>query len=327
MTEVTFASALQRATLVVCELVQGDVLAIPDACVTLADAAAPLSAEAAAIAADGDIVLGILLVPQRGVDDVVLLTQTCDLQVTDEYDFLCLVAPVVEVTQGVAREALRGRRPRLAALPWLGETTVVDFSRITTIERSLLVGATRRGRPRHPLEALSFAESIGRYLTRPALPDHVNDVLKPLADRMLQQVDKDSAEGRCFRALDEIRVEGSPHLEAADVALNVLLVLESEKLPTLRPGVEVNDDRVDALVASGRGAAAEAIERAATDVARREAWIALAECWVEPASARVQQVDGVGDLRVEVLNDAELSYARSRNAPVLDYRFLSTRAA
>ena len=85
--------------------------------------------------------------------------------------------------------------------------------------------------------------------------------------------------------------------------------------------------RVAALVASGRGAAAEAIERAATDVASREAWIALAECWVEPASARVQQVDGVGDLRVEVLNDDELSYARSRNAPVLDYRFLSTRAA
>lgn len=327
MTQMTFASAIQRAAPIICDLVQGEVLAIPDICITLADAASPMSVEAFEMAADEGVVEGVVVVPQRGVDHVVLLSQTCDLQVTDEREFLCLVAPVVNVSEGVAREALRGRRPRIAALPWFCSTSVVDFSRITTIERSLLVGAERRGRPQTPRDAFSFAESVGRFLMRPALPDSVNNVLKPLASRILQQVDKDSPEGRCIRALDEIRIEGTPDIEADDVALNVLMVLESEKLPLLSLGVEVNDSHIDRFIVAGRGAAAQAVENATTDVSKREVWMALAECWVRPAVEMVDQIDGVNSIRVEVVNDDELTYARSKNAPILDYRFLSTRDA
>ncbi len=327
MTQATFASALQRAAVVVCDLIQGEVLAVADACVTLADAAAPLSSEAAEVAAQEAVDEGIVLVPQRGVDHVVLLSQTCDLQVTDERDFHCLVAPVVVVSEQVAREALRGRRPRIAALPWMGSSSVVDLSRVTTIERSLLVNAASLGRPRTPRESLSFAEGVGRYLTRPALPDHVNDVLRPLAKRMLEQADKESPEGRCIRLLDEIRVEGDPDIDATEVALNVLMILEAEKLPTL-PNTDVVDDaRVDHLIASGRAAAAQAVENASNSVGKREAWTALAECWMKPSVDLVDQIAGIGSVTVEVLNDEELTYGRSKNAHLLDYRFLSTRAA
>jgi hypothetical protein len=53
--------------------------------------------------------------------------------------------------------------------------------------------------------------------------------------------------------------------------------------------------------------------------------MALAECWIKPAADRVADVDGVGSVAITVLNGEELSYARSRSAPILDLRYLSTR--
>jgi hypothetical protein len=65
-----------------------------------------------------------------------------------------------------------------------------------------------------------------------------------------------------------------------------------------------------------------------TDViAKREAWTALAECWIQPSLELVPRVAGIGSVEITVLNGEELSYARSLNAPILDLRYLSTRAA
>lgn len=192
-------SALQRAA-VVSSLLQGEVLGAPDACVVLAEASAPLSEEAADIAASSGSESGLIVVPHV-VDDVVLLTQTCDLQFTTAAEYRCHVAPVIHVSEQVAYEALRGRRPGFAALPWLGSTAVADLSRITTVERSVLVGAISRGRPRNPGERFHFAETVSRYLTRPALPDPINEVLFPFVRRIAEKHDRESAEGRCAQNL------------------------------------------------------------------------------------------------------------------------------
>jgi hypothetical protein len=139
--------------------------------------------------------------------------------------------------------------------------------------------------------------------------------------------DKDSAEGRCAQLVAEIRLEGVPDLEANDAALNVLMVLEEFDLPSLPEDVQVDDDRIDQLIDKGVAAAAEAVEQSTSPVQSREAWTALSECWVKPSIELGATMPGIGSVDIEVLNGEELTYARSKRAPILDYRYLSTRAA
>lgn len=317
--------ALQRAA-TVSSLIQGEVLGAADACVVLAEAAAPLSREAAEFATAEGISSGLIAVPHV-VDDVVLLTQTCDLQFTTPDEHRCLVAPVMLVSESVAHEAWRGRRPGLAGLPWASPNAVADLSRVTAVERSVLVDAVSRGRPLTPIERFHFAETISRYLTRPALPDAIIEVLSPFVKRIAEKHDKQSPEGRCAHMVSELRLEATPDMDHHEPALNVLMILEEAELPNLPRASTIDDERVDEIAAAGPGRAAVAVERAADPVAKREAWMALAECWIKPSVELAPTVPGVGTVEISVLNGEELSYARSLNAPILDLRYLSTRAA
>ena len=326
MTQLTLIESALQSAAVVSHLLQGEVLGVTDACVVLADASAPLSAEAADIAVSAGTGSGLIVVP-HAVDDVVLLTQTCDLQFTTSAEHRCLVAAVMHVPEKFAYEALRGRRLGFAGLPWVGLTAVADLSRITTVERSVLVGAVSRGRPRTLREQLHFAETISRYLTRPALPDPVNEVLAPFVKRIAEKHDRESAEGRCAHKVSELRVEATPDIDYEKPALNVLMILGEDELPCMPEGSQVDDDRINNLIGAGRTAAAEAVHQAGDPVAKREAWMALAECWIKPAAELVAAIDGVGSVEITVLNGEEFSYARSLSAPILDLRYLSTRAA
>jgi len=323
--EVRYAGALERAA-VVATLIQGEVLAVADACVVIGDAASPLSDEVAAAAADSGMTEGLVIAP-HAVDDIVLVTQTCDLQLTTSEENACLVAPVRRVEPEIARQALRGRLPRLAGLPWLDDQSVADLSLITTVERSVLVGAESRGGPHTPEQRLHFADAVARYITRPALPNHINDVLVPFLKRVKDKHDKESPEGHCFDNLAEFRLEASPDIDAESPALSVLVLLEKADLPSLPRDVDLDDERIDALVRQGHGRAAEAALGSTDPLFKREAWTALAELWIRPAVEKAAESDGVGSVDVSVLNGDELSYARSRNAPVLDLQYLSTRPA
>lgn len=323
--DVAYGAALQRAA-VVMNLIQGEVLGIADACVVVGEAAAPMSPEVELAAADHGITEGLIVAPYV-VDNVVLLTQTCDLQETTPEEHVCLVAPVRQVPTELAREALRGRRPRYAGLPWLNDETIADLSLITTIERSLLVDAPRRARPRTPRERLHFANSVSRYLTRPALPDHINVVLKPLLQRISQRYDKNSPEGRCLSKVAEFRLEAAPHLDAPAPALTVLTLIEESDLPTLPPYAELDNARIDSIKNQGIPAAAEQALDEQNPIRKREAWTALCELWIQRAGEQALTTANVGSVDMVVLNGEELSYARSLNAPPLDLRYLSTRSA
>jgi hypothetical protein len=78
--------------------------------VVVADAAAPLSPEAIEVVTAEGIATGLITVP-NSVDEVVLLTQTCDLQFTTPDEHRGLVAPVMRVQAdpgtGPARHGLR----------------------------------------------------------------------------------------------------------------------------------------------------------------------------------------------------------------------------
>lgn len=81
-------------------------------------------------------------------------------------------------------------------------------------------------------------------------------MLRPLGQLIQKRYDKNSSEGACWRLVTELRVEASPDLDAADVALNVLVVLPEVELSALPPEVQVSNTRIDELVASGGDAAA-----------------------------------------------------------------------
>lgn len=321
MTQPGREEALRRAGAVE-ELIQGEVLELADVCVVIADSAWPLD-DASEQAAAETGANGLMVVPEA-VDVVVLLTQTCDLQRTTAEERHCQVAPVLDRGPTFARETSRGRRPGWVALPWYMTTAVAELSRITTLERSVIVGVKSLGRPTTPREQLHFAEAASRHFTRPALPDDVVTVLRPFLERMQERHDRDSSEGRCIEKIATLRLEAIPDLGAPTSHLTILLVLDTEDLPCVDPD-DLDQDRIDTLVQRGTVTAADAAQDAADPIGKREAWTALAELWLEPAAEAAQAVGTVDGITVEVLNGDELSFARSRNSPELDLAYLSTR--
>jgi hypothetical protein len=318
--------ALARAQ-AVSGLSQGEVLRIPDFVVWVGDSAWPLTEATEAAAQEVDANGGLVLVPEA-IDLGVLLTQTCDLQRTTLGTPFCQLAPVIEADPGFVREVSRGRRPGYVWLPWHNpETAIGDLSRITTVERSLLVSTPRLGHPRTTIESLHFAESVSRHFTRAAIPDPVSEVLRPFLSRMKERHDRQSPEGRCIAKVANLRLEGVPDLAAEIPDIVVLLVLDESDLPSPVGSVDVSDERIDALIAAGLDAATRRTLEAREPVELREAWTALAELWLRPSVEAAGESPEIGSLQVEVLNGEELSFARSRKAPELDLAYLTTRAA
>jgi len=210
---------------------------------------------------------------------------------------------------------------------WYSSAAVADLSRITTLERSVLVGARSLGRPATPIERLRFAETVSRHFTRVALPDPVSEVLRPVLKRMAEKHDKQSSEGGCARIVQTLRVEAIPDFDAASPRLRLLVVLDTEDLPSLPPGSEIDHLRVDSLVQQGYTKAATEAVNASDPLARREAWTAVAELWLHDAVQLADASETVDSLDCEVLNGDELSFARARNAPEVDLAYLTTRAA
>jgi hypothetical protein len=168
---------------------------------------------------------------------------------------------------------------------------------------------------------------VTRYLTRPALPKEINQVLRPLLERIRDRYDRNSPEGQCLHRVSELRLEAAPDIDASCPALTLLVLIEESDLPCLTGGVELSQEKVDSLKTLGVQAAASAVLDAVDPVAKREAWTALAELWAEPSVEEASRTDAVGSLGIEVMNGEELSYARSRETPILDLRYLSTREA
>ena len=204
MTQLTLIeSALQRAA-AVSSLLQGEVLGVADACVVLAEASAPCPRRRRTSRLRGHSPVGLSSCRTPST------TWCCSRRraTCSSRQPLSTVSGSAGVTRfravrirGMARPSARVRGVALGRL-----TPVADLSRITTVERSVLVAAVSRGRPHTLLERLHFAETVGRYLTRPALPDPINEVLAPFVRRIAEKHDRESAEGRCAHKVSELRL-------------------------------------------------------------------------------------------------------------------------
>jgi len=187
-----------------------------------------------------------------------IITQSCDLARTDEARLFVAVCPVVVATADQGADIERGRQPRRHLVPWNtgllqeGEVWVADFSLITTLERSVLVGAEDLGHP-DERQRRNLADDLGRFFARAALPDEVNDYLKPLTDHASKKHGKDSPQGRALSAVSQIRVKSNPDFDVSPPwHLHLYFVVDegwladSEPAPST-PGVTLSSDPLTAL--------------------------------------------------------------------------------
>lgn len=304
---------------------QGDVLELAVAeTVLIADLDRPLSGAAIEESAAGGT--GIQIVPVAA-PRVVLLTQTCDLQRTGTGQLFAGVAVVEERDPTDASRAWRGNLPRLAGLPWLSATAVADLSNVATIERSLLIGAQRIATPSAHQRA-QFSEILGRYFHRPAIPDQVINALEPLQAKAKNKHDSpESAVGQRFNDLYEIRILLEPDVDDPCPDVTLLFLFEKTDLPPLSRGVNVDHTQVDTLVRQRDiESVSRAIDAAESALEIRHLWWAWAEFWASKVRTRAANLDGVGEIAIEVWSTSEISYERATAAVPLDLSYLSKRA-
>jgi hypothetical protein len=241
----------------------------------------PLTEESATVAGED---VNIIESEVRGL---VVLTQTCDIvRQCVERPFI-EVAPIVEVTELVAHEIERGRRPVYAVIPALRHLRLVaDLDRTMTVEKSVVAKWTRTEGCRTDDEMRRFSLALTRKRARFAFPDDFTELVAKLQSRLLEKHDRQSDEGHALRALREIRVRAAPSWSAPEVELIFWFIRE--------------EDDIDF---------------------RGTGWESWCEVWLQliPSSGRFRQVEGF----VAALED--LTAKDYVESDPLDLDYLSTR--
>lgn len=190
----------------------------------VADGTVPLTPEAA----DASEGMSFIMTAAEGI---VVLTQTCDIVRNCIQRPFIEVAPLVEMEEQSARQVERGYFPSYAHVPALrSQRLVADLDRVMTVEKSIVATWTRTPGFTTDNEARTFARSLARKHARFAFPDDFNLWVKKLQSRIKEKHDKQSDEGRALRALREIRVNGSPNWDAAEVEVFFWFVRHDDEI-------------------------------------------------------------------------------------------------
>ena len=165
---------------------------------------------------------------------VMLVTQTCDLQTrrTERGQTLAHVAPVVELDGDTLRNALRDARPNYVAVPWLGETWFADMDQMAPVDRGVLAEANVGPSPTED-HRRELACRLGRYFSRPALPDEVLDALRPLQN--IAEANHPATK-QVLDAVAQIRVFASPDYNSSGPwSLRVALIVNEAWADDVEP--------------------------------------------------------------------------------------------
>lgn len=193
------------------KLVQGSVVNIGES-LWFADLDRPLSAESQE-AADEDPRNPVILVEYEWA---MVLTQTCDLYWTNRNKHLVHICPVVLADAKAERPKIMGAQPQFINISWHqehpppGKRWVADLRHITTIERSVLVGATEAGAPQDPALQRELARNLGRLLNRSSIPNEVVECLRPLQESIKDNYGKPNEFGEVLARVRQLRLSSDP---------------------------------------------------------------------------------------------------------------------
>jgi hypothetical protein len=173
----------------------------------------------------------------EGIAQVVVLSQTCDLVDPPAAN------PFVEVAVAIhleGEEATRARSVGTSGYVHIPEVNLfADLYRTMTIEKSVLLSASRTAGLGSDKQRRRFAWEIGRHRQRPALPDDFRPIMKPLQNRVQRKYGQPTfdakgknptKEGVALEALQEIRVSAAPSWSSDAIDLRLFFITESQEI-------------------------------------------------------------------------------------------------
>jgi hypothetical protein len=188
----------------------------------LADLSLPLSEPSVAARDKGED--GLVYVPHQA-ELLAIVSQSCDVIAPTAVAPFVALAPVVEVEDTIASVTRKGWRPRLAPVPAISPVSAVDLTRVITVEKAVLRTLDRQPGVADEEQARIFRWVVERHWARPAFPNELELMLKPLARRFQARAGKNSMEGLAVDALEQARLAASGDWgeENLDVALYLLV--------------------------------------------------------------------------------------------------------
>ena len=151
------------------------------------------------------------------IDQMVIVSQTCDIVRDCRQRPFLLLSPVVRLEEPHAGAARRGTSPRFIPVPGLGNNYFANLDTVVTAEKSVLLNLEPKRGLLNELWQRRFGDGVARVFSRFAFPDHLSIALRGLVNRVKSKHDRNSPEGRALRALEEIRVTGSPSWNAQEI--------------------------------------------------------------------------------------------------------------
>lgn len=230
----TDAADIERIEKAIREWRQGDAtLDVGTFVVHLADKRAPLTDEARDAVARGEVDAGEdVFEVLSAVEGVVVVSQSCDIvRVCSKSECVEVSALISVEDEGTLEVIRKRRRLRYAYVPGLADRRLVaDLEKTMMVEKAVVAGWGRTEGCRTHRERATFAEALARKRGRFAFPDEFNTGLSRFKERLRRAEGKKTPDGNLLAALDEIRVQASPHWGAAKVAVFFWFVAEQEKI-------------------------------------------------------------------------------------------------
>lgn len=230
----TDAADIARIENALSEWRQGDAtLDVGTFIVHLADKRAPLTDEARDAVARGEVDVGEdVFEVLSAVEGVVVVSQSCDIVRVCSKSECVEVSALIRVEDDATFEAVRKkRRLRYAYVPGLADRRLVaDLEKTMTVEKAVVAGWGRTEGCKTDRERATFAEALARKRGRFAFPDEFNAGLNRFKERLRRAEGKKTPDGNLLAALDEIRVQASPHWGAPKVVVFFWFLAEQEKV-------------------------------------------------------------------------------------------------
>ena len=161
-----------------------------------------------------------------GVCGLIAISQTCDIVRDTGGRNHVAFCPLVRIQSALVTEVEKGRRPYLVYVANSEDTVFADLRRIMSVEKQLVRTWERRSGFSEENARIRFAVALERKFGQFAFPDDFDAAVTRLRQRVWSRHDKqDSAPGKVYRSLEQIRFRAEPNWEADKRKICVIAIM------------------------------------------------------------------------------------------------------
>jgi hypothetical protein len=253
-------------------------------------------------------------------DGVAVISQTCDVLRAPYIQ----VGQIVEMSELDARNAAKGKRPRYAPIPAIGDRYFVDLAVLGSVDREIIENADLVRGVVDAESANRLRISVSRRFGRFPFPDVLDKWLGPLKDKATSKSGKpESPEGRALDRIRQIRVRCHDDWDSPPYRLTISFILGPDELPTvpdepLAPGNTI--DTIKSIASASE--MANLLVSEPLGASRSLLWQTLAEHWVSDCT-KAYKGEIVVDVDCEVVGVDEYTLAAYEDSEQLDLDHLT----